>query len=267
MQMYETHDGSKSTMNPRTVEMAEDIYQSGMTFLRQHIVLTRMSARSTHHVCLHTLYSEHFRQINLGCSFFVHMRRMNVLQWLAKPKIHVVCLGNQHTERERKPLIHHCPDWNSASAVTVICRLRCSIICFEKRVASESWIDLDRTHGWVARLAGKLQIVDMLAMSYLCVGACDRDQGANGRFFHAFADEDAMKWAKLIARKSPRRNLEKGLLRAANLRLGMLKWKTRLLNRQNRWRAGRWEKKRTCAFACFFAGSWEFNSGKSYLEF
>ena len=58
------------------------------------------------------------------------------------------------------------------------------------------------------------------------------DRGLNGRYFHAFSDEDAMKWAKMIARKAPRVHLEKAVLRAANLRLSMLRWRTRSLNEQ-----------------------------------
>jgi len=56
----------------------------------------------------------------------------------------------------------------------------------------------------------------------------------NGRFTHCFHDEDAMKWAKAVARRCSRRTLEPAMLKAANLRLKLLKWSSAKLNKQVR---------------------------------
>ena len=80
---YEATRWIRILMNPRTVEQAENIYQSGMTFLRQHVVLTRICARSWEliilfacvcvhvylHICrcagihIHIMCSRLFRQV------------------------------------------------------------------------------------------------------------------------------------------------------------------------------------------------------------
>ena len=61
--------------------------------------------------------------------------------------------------------------------------------------------------------------------------------GMNARFFHTFHDEDSMGWAKGVAKKVSRRTLESAMLKCANLRLALLRWRTSQLNKQSR---GRW---------------------------
>ena len=59
-----------------------------------------------------------------------------------------------------------------------------------------------------------------------------------------------MKWAKMIARKAPRVHLEKAVLRAANLRLSMLRWRTRSLHEQVKRRREKELYGRKGVFAC-----------------
>lgn len=58
--------------------------------------------------------------------------------------------------------------------------------------------------------------------------------GMNPRFFHTFHDEDSMGWAKCVAKKVSRRTLESAILKCANLRLALLRWRTSQLNNQSR---------------------------------
>ena len=93
---------------------------------------------------------------------------------------------------KRNPLIDHCLGSRYALDVHVLSRLRCFITFFEKHAGSEPLINLDLVG--ISSLTRKLWIVEPLAFEILYVNICNWDQGANGRFFHAFADEDAMKW-------------------------------------------------------------------------
>ena len=91
-------------MNPRTVEQAENIYDSGMTFLRQHIVLTRISARSWELImssaCVYIytcMCSMNFKQANVWMAYALAQEECPAMAGQAKNTCGVPKESNRST--------------------------------------------------------------------------------------------------------------------------------------------------------------------------
>ena len=135
-----------SLMALRTADQANDVYQSGMTFLRQHLHLTRISARTERliYLALHMILSCFWMWCasniwRLWSLLAFLLRRRNVLQWLAKPKIHVRCLIAEKMSRKGHRMTPRVLTKSKVWFCIAFGALRTSIISYAKLENSETW--------------------------------------------------------------------------------------------------------------------------------